>query len=601
MISPLYLFRDGGPFAYLLIIGAMTAPVPVLLWMALGAAKARVPTALYAIWPVGIVVVGIMATILGLDQALAAVAHASAEMKDTLMCAGTSVAQYTSALAGMLAVPILLVTAVLAPLPRLARGGDDAAFTPMHAIAPVALGVLGGIALSIVAGMAAGLVATVGGIAIAVASLRTSEDDDDAARIVPIRLGVTALGVFAGLLAAWTNLTMSRVMFYDAVAHASAETKQAMLHQLAEAAAISVVGPLLAAGILVVAGLAAAAPVAKHLATGRTAVHAALFGLPLIVLGASMGLLESKLAVAVELTKPWEEQRLTDLRDMGIELAPSTALKRPRLAVTLAVSPSQVWLDGVGVDTRMSNGLPATVYDGLLAKAGVARDLGARAGSSDFAFQGQINVEADRRVTLGQLQPLFAAASAAGFGQVRMVTADGADRMAVIDLEVVARPLSDTTNRFPASKHIPLPSQEPEGDFVEIPDRFVELVMTEEPDPADTDAAEPPPPALSLVLDPAGAALGGTLVPEPRSIASPDAAGAVLDGIKDAAPDHEEVAIYVSDTLTVQQLVQWLDATRENPARPIEGRARLLFPAVTLHYGRPPESEPAVDTPPAGG
>ena len=56
---------------------------------------------------------GLLGTIMGLIQAFEAVAHASAEMKQTLLAAGISVAMYTTAGGLIVAIPTLILHAII--------------------------------------------------------------------------------------------------------------------------------------------------------------------------------------------------------------------------------------------------------------------------------------------------------------------------------------------------------------------------------------------------------------------------------------------------------------------------------------------------------
>ena len=56
---------------------------------------------------------GLLGTVLGLIQAFEAVAHASAEMKQTLLAAGISIAMYTTAGGLMVAIPTLILHSIV--------------------------------------------------------------------------------------------------------------------------------------------------------------------------------------------------------------------------------------------------------------------------------------------------------------------------------------------------------------------------------------------------------------------------------------------------------------------------------------------------------
>ncbi len=56
---------------------------------------------------------GLLGTVLGLIQAFEAVAHASAEMKQTLLAAGISIAMYTTAGGLMVAIPTLILHSII--------------------------------------------------------------------------------------------------------------------------------------------------------------------------------------------------------------------------------------------------------------------------------------------------------------------------------------------------------------------------------------------------------------------------------------------------------------------------------------------------------
>jgi len=166
-------------------------------------------------------------------------------------------------------------------------------------------------------------------------------------------------------------------------------------------------------------------------------------------------------------TEPSGELNITSMMDMmtiilvfllksystsDVSVAPSEDLvipvsssqKPPKLAVNLVVSRKEILVDGksvlrlttyadpdtgeptVAVPTDEKRGqLIKKLYDHLLEKAETAKDLGARSGSAELDFKGQILLQCDKRLPFGVLREVMYTAGQAQFGEFRFVVIKG--------------------------------------------------------------------------------------------------------------------------------------------------------------------------------
>lgn len=274
MDAAVTFFHQGGPMMYVLLVGGLTAPVPALVALGLGFMRFRVPSAAHALWPVALVLLGVVGALSDIAQAQIALAFASPEVRSTLAAAGLRIAGYPAVTGGTVACVALLLSALLHGIPRVITAGDDARLTPQHALAPGLLGVVGGAVLTLLYGALPGAVTVCGGLGVALSSLRLGESD--APRVAPARLGAAALAMLGGLLAAWAGHLYGHGLFLQAMSLDSPESQEALVAVALASQAQSVTGALLAVGLVGLAGLAAGLPVVRHVTTPRTAVHAAL-------------------------------------------------------------------------------------------------------------------------------------------------------------------------------------------------------------------------------------------------------------------------------------------------------------------------------------
>lgn len=123
-----------------------------------------------------------------------------------------------------------------------------------------------------------------------------------------------------------------------------------------------------------------------------------------------------------------------------LQIPVSTAAKKPKLAVSVVVSQSQIVVDGeavlnlervssdlgtdvVGVPTAEKRGqLISALYDKLIEKAEGAKDLASRAGDAEeFQFKGEILLQCDKRLPFSLIREVMFTAGQAQFGNFRFV------------------------------------------------------------------------------------------------------------------------------------------------------------------------------------
>ncbi len=129
-----------------------------------------------------------------------------------------------------------------------------------------------------------------------------------------------------------------------------------------------------------------------------------------------------------------------------LQIPISTALKKPLLAVNVVVSRREIVVDGVRVlvltkvqDEKTGQEVIAIpsdekrgqmiskLYDRLLDKAEIAKDLGARAGTDDAEFKGEVLLQCDKRLPFGVIREVMYTAGQAQFGQFRFVVIKGSE------------------------------------------------------------------------------------------------------------------------------------------------------------------------------
>lgn len=125
MVDPATMFMEGGPFMYVLLL---MVPVHLLLCL-VQAALARHIDIRPLLWGsvAAQVLTGFLGSLLGMILAFQAVAHASAEMKQTLLANGISVSMFTATGGVMLAIPSLFFAAAAASVVATLKRRDEAA------------------------------------------------------------------------------------------------------------------------------------------------------------------------------------------------------------------------------------------------------------------------------------------------------------------------------------------------------------------------------------------------------------------------------------------------------------------------------------------
>jgi hypothetical protein len=284
MSTTLMLFRDGGPFMYLILMFgtlALLATVALAIVQTLGR---RLPAALWFLLPTMVLGLGTLGTLFGIGQASKAVATVSPDLIATLAAAGAAVAEYTTLFGLGWAAGLLTLSAGALGL-GLAVASKDGAWTPLHAAASVPLLVVGlGAAAAAPAldlqasGAWPGVLALLGAFAIALAALRVPGDDAGRVRTAHGRIAVAALVASAVLFAGLAVANGNEMMGYKAVSASDPEFRDEMRWAT---------GVLVGRGRALGWGLAAAAvllgaipalPLRQHLGDRRGLVSAGAAG-----------------------------------------------------------------------------------------------------------------------------------------------------------------------------------------------------------------------------------------------------------------------------------------------------------------------------------
>ena len=298
MLSPVDVFRNGGPLMYPLLLvfilglsNPVIAAIPSLL-------RWRVPAPAWLLAPVALLCVGFTGTIWGFNQALQAVAMASEETKTSMAAAGYAVGSITSTTGWLGGGALLCLTALLGGLSNLRIEGEVRWTAIPAGIGLVVVVLASGACLigaAITGSPASALTAisaAVAGIGVTAIGLRAPAEVDYGEAIpadTGRNAGARALAAFAGVLGV---IAVSRaatgfgeMSVFMAAASASLETKDAILTRgLAEIGTASALGAICATA-LGVAGLANLLPVSEQLTKARALLSAlaamALLSVPL--------------------------------------------------------------------------------------------------------------------------------------------------------------------------------------------------------------------------------------------------------------------------------------------------------------------------------
>ncbi len=148
--------------------------------------------------------------------------------------------------------------------------------------------------------------------------------------------------------------------------------------------------------------------------------------------------------ILVFLLKSYSTTDISVAPSEDLQIPVSTSQKPPKVAVNVVVSRKEILVDGVSVlrlgsyaDTETGQpviAVPAEekrgqmisrLYDKLLEKAETAKELGARAGSDELDFKGQILLQCDKRLPFSVIREVMYTAGQAQFGEFRFVVIKG--------------------------------------------------------------------------------------------------------------------------------------------------------------------------------
>ena len=418
------LFADAGPFAYVLLMMFPAAGVFTLVCAGLAVAEFRVPSPVWLLGALALTATSSLGTIFGLQMTLAALGHASIETKPMLAGAGLSVALIVDVFGAAMAAVVASGGAWFAGLASLRSDPDDPWNFGMAAgiSAVVCLGAAGVFLVSPSSLLGIPLAVFAAGPPLAIAALRGSENPERAARLADLRVTVALLSATAVLCATGATWLCGRSIAAQARSRASAETIAVMVDHADQIMGGSALAGLIGTVLLGGVGVAAAAPLAKHLANRHFALS--LLGW-IAVLAPLLGLrgYETVLMAQVEVVVATQ-----------VGVAPSDDLMSPysekataephRREVDLVVSRRDIVADGmwvldlqVGIDVRtgeeriefpseeLDNGRVPKVLEALK-----------NAGSGQTLL-----LQCDRRLPWSVVKPLLATARQAGATRLELL------------------------------------------------------------------------------------------------------------------------------------------------------------------------------------
>ncbi len=275
--------HKGGPFMWPLLL---LLPVGLVVPLGLGFFSLRgkrVPAVLWVLVPGMALLIGLLGTAQGLDQASKAVEHASVSVQATLAHAGMSIALVTQLAGAGLAAVLLVVAGWVAGLSGLRRGeGAEASWLSAGVVAGVViLGGLGCLGLSMVTRSGSGFVMFVGamlfpcGLYLVPAALFKGGSEANQARLTENRLAASLCLLFSVGAAGIAVISRARIMVHEAHAFASAEAKMIFL---ASSQGLDDLGGMVlwaSLAVVAVAALAAMVPVIGGLGNRRAAISLA--------------------------------------------------------------------------------------------------------------------------------------------------------------------------------------------------------------------------------------------------------------------------------------------------------------------------------------
>jgi biopolymer transport protein ExbD len=146
--------------------------------------------------------------------------------------------------------------------------------------------------------------------------------------------------------------------------------------------------------------------------------------------------------ILVFLLKSYQTENVSVAASDDLQIPISSAEKSPKLAVNVVVSRKDIVVDGEWVldleqsveggndqlvvpDDEKRGQLIAKLYDMMLEKAETAKDLGARTGSDDFDFKGEVLLQVDKRMPFTIVREVMFTAGQAQFSNFRFVVIKG--------------------------------------------------------------------------------------------------------------------------------------------------------------------------------
>ncbi len=540
--------------------------------------------------------VGLVGCLSGLSLAREAVAHASAELKGTLMAAGSAVALGSSFLASVLAAGWSLAQGAAAALGGRSRAAQDRG--PAWPSAPLLVAGVFPLALLLQdtsapqpAGVTLALGCGVGGALTAWLSRGLGEREPSQRRFA---LGSAAL---AGVLAACALLIEVRITELEVLARASSETLETFYAGARSRTAwVKLLAPIAAA-------LSAAA--ALGATRGGPSLQRRWVAAVLTALLASLGVtaLATRQADAANTSYTAllrGEGTYPESRKLGIELPVTSSLRTPPMGnlaaqgdledeygfvslgdrmVSVAVSQQEIVVDGVPVLSMISphgqegSAIPqaekrgmlvSRLFDNLYEKADNAKTIAEYSADIKYAFSGDVLLLFDKTLPFSVVREVLYTAAQAQFGQFHLAALgeQGEPRVVHTALPAIAPPGKEQLNALNLT-----------------------VSISEE----------------GLTLLGADAVLYADGAPHSEVATLPCSAGGRCEGrldrydlvglrrllglIKDEYPDEEEVIIVPSSDTSYEVIIAVMDAAREDPEVRVAGDPRSLFPYPILAGG----------------
>lgn len=537
------ILGDAGIFAYpVLLVSGLGFLVSLWFLSRMARGRGVFTTAWVAAPGLGLLV-GLLGTTAGLGQTERAAGYASPDVQAALVAQGIAVSLYTTIIGASLAVVGLIFAAGSSSLGQILGAGPRARHSPIHAAAPLVAGTLGGAGLYLwLDAPTAAAVTGIGTLAIAVTSLRAGgagglEDADR--RLAAGRVNTTVLAVGASAALALSLLCQTIARYFEAYGHASVLTEMDRVERQAATLSTEATGAVASAALLVLVGILALVPVYKHLVHRRAAFDGLAIGLLFAVLTAMTTYVGSRVEQLGEHARPWQMIRAEDLAAMELELPRSTSTRPPHRGITVTLTDQSIRLD----DATIRSGSDTAVHQAVLE---------ALEERQPPALPSHISLESDGTRTIGQLRPVLTAATAAGMSSVDIRTLGPRGGLGSVTAVLGTDPHAAVRNDSPG-------------------ERFVSLL----PDP---DAAPP----VELAL----AARGEALVFEDQPVVDSTEVAKRFLAITDGHPGQNVLVLHLDDTVTLQQLVSWLEIARAGPDS-------VPFPVVQLRFGALPARGPS--------